>query len=495
MAKKEYKKSADDSRSIYDRVPPQAGDVEEAVLAGMMNDEMAAEFALGELNEGSFYHPKNAVIFNAMRTLYSRRIAIDMITVVNLLKEEGSLESIGGYKTLGDIITNSSSVSHLEYYVSILKQKAIQRDLIKASFEIQKMAYNESVDVDDLMLRSQSLVYDIIQQGVKKQAVNVRDAINDVIDDIQKTQKGEGPKGVPTGYESLDKISRGWQPGNLIVIGARPGIGKTALALNLAANAAIEGNTPVAFFSLEMTKEEIIKRLIEAQTGITGAKITGAEKMSGDDWQMLERGILGLSKADFYIDETPSLPTTEFKAKAKHLVDTKGVGIIFIDYLQIMTHPGAATRFDEVSQISHILKAMAKELGVPIVALAQLNRNLLQRAGGLGRPMLSDIKESGAIEQDADIVMFLHRPDALGLEEDPSMRGSAEVIVAKNRNGAITTIPMSYKESIVRFVEMNETLSFQAVQSRMNTTTVMDIGGKDAFASASGDFYNPNDEF
>ncbi len=455
-------------------VPPQAVDVEQAVLGAMMVDELAVEQVIGELSSDSFYQPRHRIIFDVMKDLHSENIAIDLLTVSNKLRSSGKLDEVGGAPYLADLSNSVGSAAHIEYHVGILKQKAIQRGLIAASFDIQRMAFDDTVKVDDLMVDSQAKVYDVIKQNLRSQTSNVKDILNDVLDEIQDAQNNKGTRGVITGYSEIDKVSMGWQPGNLIVIGARPGIGKTAIALNLAANAAILGHTGVAFFSLEMTKSEIIKRLIEAETGICGDKIKGGKKMEPYEWEVLESKLSGLSKCDFFIDDTPAITTTEFIAKSKNLVHTRKVGLIVVDYLQLMKHPGSPNVREEVSEVSHRLKATVKELGVPIIALAQLNRQVDQRrVGGLGKPILSDIKESGAIEQDADIVIFLHRPDQMGLSEDPSMKEYAELIVAKNRNGAVRTIPMIYKEEIVKFIEPVDTLAYQAsqsmnVESRMN---------------------------
>lgn len=472
-----------------DRVPPKAPELEQAVLAAMMMDELTLDKVIGEVNADTFYEPRHRLIFEAVARLHSRNLAVDILTVTNQMKSDSTLDDAGGYSYVAELMTSAATVAHVDYHVAILKQKAIQRGLIAAAFEIQSKAYDEAVDVDELMSDAQNRVYSIIQQNMRKEAVNVKDALNDVIEDISERQSGNGPRGVATGYDSIDRISMGWQPGNLIVIGARPGIGKTAIALNLAANAAIIGKVPVAFFSLEMTQKEIITRLLEAQTGITGDKVKGRVKMSADDWRQLEQGILGLSRCDFYIDDTPAIPITEFKAKASYLVNTKKIGIIFVDYLQIMKSPKSQNLREEVSDISHMLKATAKDLNVPIIALAQLNRQVTQR-GSLGRPILSDIKESGAIEQDADIVMFLHRPDQLGME-NPEDRNSAEIIVAKNRNGAVCTIPMSFQDSIVKFIEPANTLSFIAQERAAKAAD----NANRVYPAPQDDFYNPFNEF
>lgn len=454
--KKNNEVSQDTLAKEMGAVPPQASDVEQAVLGAVMIEEQAAELVIGELPEEAFYHPRHRIIYGAMKDLHAENIAIDLLTVSERLKAHKHLDEIGGPAYLAELTQLVGAGTHLEYYINILKQKAIQRGLISASYGIMKMAYDDTVKVDDLMLKSQSSVFEVIEQNIRNRTTSVKDRLNSVLDEIQEAQTGIKQRGVTTGYNELERISMGWQKGNLIVIGARPGVGKTAIALNLAANAAIMGKTPVAFFSLEMTDVELIKRLIEAETGIPGDKVKGGSKLTNDDWSQLETHLTGLVNCDFYIDDTPALTTTEFKAKAKNLVTTKGVGIIFIDYLQLMKHPGAPNVREEVSEVSHTLKAVAKELKVPVIALAQLNRNVDNRVSSQGKPILSDIKESGAIEQDADIVMFIHRPDQMGLSEDPNMKQYAEIIVAKNRNGAVRTIPMIYKEDIVKFIEPDD---------------------------------------
>ncbi|MCQ2159846.1 MAG: DnaB-like helicase C-terminal domain-containing protein [Bacteroidales bacterium] len=298
------------------------------------------------------------------------------------------------------------------------------------------------------------------------------------MDKIEKAQTSSGLTGVPSGYTSIDRLTMGWQKGNLIILGARPSVGKTAFALNLARNAAVEFNRPIAFFSLEMQDVEILQRLLVAESGIPGDKVSGKSKMANDDWIALESGLSRLIQAPIYIDETPQIPITEFASKAKHLVREKGVEMIFVDYLQLMKGESSQQSFreQEVASISRSLKGLAKELDIPIMALSQLSRGIMNRAGSNGRPVLSDLRESGSIEQDADIVVFIHRPEAIGFTDQETMsETNTEIIFAKHRNGELATIPMDFVGEYVRFYELGQSLKLEPTvtyESRMNQSSV-----------------------
>ncbi|MBQ2565827.1 MAG: DnaB-like helicase C-terminal domain-containing protein, partial [Bacteroidales bacterium] len=299
----------------------------------------------------------------------------------------------------------------------------------------------------------------------------------------QEMQNTEGLSGVPSGFETIDRITMGWQRSDLIILAARPSIGKTAFALNLARNAAVQHNMPVGFFSLEMSAIQLAKRLMTSESGLSADKIKGGSKLEPFEWEQLEYKLRDLSKAPLYIDDTASIPVMEFRTKAKTLVKQKGVRIIFVDYLQLMQGPAElrGMREQEVAAISRTLKATAKELNVPIIALSQLSRQAVQRSGGGGKPQLSDLRESGSIEQDADMVIFIHRPDALGLSENPEDKELTQIIIAKHRNGQTAEINMRFKSEQVRFVEEGDTLEAHA----------MGIGSA---MNADNDF-GPNQEF
>lgn len=455
-------------------VPPQAIDAEEAVLGAMMTDSSVVDGAMDMLTADCFYLPKHQIIFKAMESLYHDRIAIDMIALTDKLKEkdrtdrEGRsfLEEVGGVSVLASLTSSVGSSAHFEYYMMILKQERIRRELIRVGHDIVRMGYDESLKTDDLMINSQDEVYQVIAENNRVSTRKMSDVLNEALEEIQESQKTNGPTGIPSGYPELDYFTSGWQKGNLIILAARPGAGKTAFALNLAANAAVRFKVPVAFFSLEMRDIELAKRLVSIETGIDGSKIKGSEKFEEYDWAILEEGLKGLSKAPLFLDETPSMPLKEFRTKAKDLVARQGVKIIFVDYLQLMTVPDEQVREQQVARVSRELKATAKELEVPVIALAQLSRAVQTRQSTNGKPILSDLRESGSIEQDADIVMFIHRPDYMGLSENPEDRDLAYIVIAKNRNGATGEVPLTFRKECVKFLSLSDSLS--EVASKMN---------------------------
>ena len=419
-------------------VPPQAPEVEAAVIGSMMVDEECVYKAIDSLKEKSFYDPKMRLVFNAIFSLFKERTAIDLVTVTDRLRKDGMLETVGGTTRLTHLTEEVGSAAHIDYYIQILQQKTIQRDLIE---------------------ESQSSVFNAVQGNISGGYVDIGDAVNRSMQRIQAQQKAQGLTGIPSGFPTLDGITMGWQPGNLIIIGARPSHGKTAIGLNMARFAAVEQGIPTAFFSLEMTDMELADRLIATESGLPSDMLKGKTKMKNDDWQYLEESIRRLSKAPLYIDETGAIGITEFTSKAKRMVIEKGVKIIFVDYLQLMTTPNvnAAYREQVVSEASRQLKATAKELKIPIIAMAQLNRNIVVRQGSsMGRPQLSDLRDSGSIEQDADIVLFIHRPGLLGLTEDPD---TAELIIAKHRAGRLANIDMHFLGDQVLFVEDGRSLT------------------------------------
>ena len=465
--------------------PPQALDVEEAVLGAMLLEQAAVDQAMEELTPSCFYDPRHRMIFEAIMHLVTDHTSVDIITTANKLKQEGNLEAVGGAVVLTQLSQKVGSAAHIEYYIKILKQKSIQRELITASYDILHQAYDESVNVDDLIDTAQTKIFDAIQNNLKKEVQDISSLINEAMVDIQKMQNTTGLSGVPSGFVSLDNITMGWQKSDLIILAARPAIGKTAFALNMARNAAVDHHMPVAVFSLEMSAVQLTKRLMTSESGLPAEKIKGGSKLEPFEWEQLEYKLRNLSKAPLYIDDTPSIPVMEFRTKVKNLVKSKGVRLVVVDYLQLMQGPPElrGMREQEVAAISRTLKQTAKELDVPIIALSQLSRQTVQRSGGSGRPQLSDLRESGSIEQDADMVIFIHRPDALGLSADPSSKEETQIIIAKHRNGSVGEIPMVFKSEQIRFMEQNDTLDVRAA-----TIVASGING-----SPSDDF--PNNPF
>ena len=482
--------------------PPQAVDIEEAVIGTMLIEPGCISDIVEVLHPKSFYDPKMRTIYETVAALYGERSAVDLLTVAERLRSTGKIDEVGGPSKLAELTQKVGAASHLEYYVRILQQKCIQRDLIDASFGILRDAFDESTNVDRLIETSQSRIFDAVQGNIRSEYKHISDVVNRSLDRIQEVQDKKGLSGIPSGFPTLDSMTMGWQPSNLVILGARPSVGKTAFALNLARNAAVGFGVPTAFFSLEMADTELTDRLIASESGISADMLKGISQMGADEWAHLERAISSLVKSPLYIDETPGITITEFTSKAKRLVREKDVKLIFVDYLQLMHASGQPSQYreQEVSAISQSLKATAKELHIPIIALSQLNRNLMSRQSSNGRPVLSDLRDSGSIEQDADMVIFLHRPGMLGLEDDMSR---AELIIAKHRNGKVGSIDLTFDGSHVRFVDPQDApLSGlpQEMPSAMNT----DFGKKDAkkgpkdgrFSSDSGGFpYNPFDDF
>ena len=455
--------------------PPQALEVEEAVLGAMLIEPSSVDMALEELSPSCFYDPRHRMIYEAMSELVNEHTSVDIVTVSAKLREKGNLEAVGGPVAVAGLSEKVGAAAHIEYYVKILKQKSIQRDLITASYEILRDSYDDSVKVDQLIDEAQTKVYNAIQNNLKKDVQEVGSIINDALREVEKNQNNSGLSGVPSGFPSLDRITQGWQKSDLIILAARPSVGKTAFALNLARNAAVDHNMPVAVFSLEMSALQLVMRLMTTESGLPADKLKGGVKMDPWDWQQLETRLAALSKAPLYIDDTPSIPLMEFRTKVKRLVKSKDVRLVIVDYLQLMQGPVElrGLREQEVAAISRTLKATAKELSVPIIALSQLSRNAVQRTGGTGKPQLSDLRESGSIEQDADMVIFIHRPDYLGLGESPDGKEATQIIIAKHRNGEVCDIDMLFKADQVRFVEPGDSLSAQAelmgTESAMNS--------------------------
>ena len=446
--------------------PPQALDVEEAVLGAMLVEPSTIDEAMEELTPSCFYDQHHRMIFEAMSALVNDHASIDLITVSDKLRSLGNLEIVGGPVVLARLSQNIGAAAHIEYYIKILKQKTIQRDLITASYDILKQSFDESTNVDDLIDNAQSKVFAAIQNNVKRDVQDIGSIINSVLEDLQELQKTTGLSGVPSGFPTIDRVTQGWQKSDLIILAARPSVGKTAFSLNIARNAAVDANMPVAVFSLEMSADQLGKRLITTESGLSGEKIKGGVKLEQYEWVQLEETLKRLAKAPLYIDDTPGIPIMEFRTKAKRLVKQKGVRLIVVDYLQLMQGPAElrGLREQEVAAISRTLKATAKELNVPIIALSQLSRNAVQRTAGNGKPQLSDLRESGSIEQDADMVIFIHRPDFIGMSDNPEDKEKAIIVIAKHRNGEVCDIELKYKANQVKFVEPDQSLDVYAAR-------------------------------
>ena len=456
------------------KIPPQALELEEAVLGAMLIDKKGVDEVIDLIQPEAFYKTAHQTIFEAIFQLFQDSQPIDLLTVSSELRKKGKLESIGGEFYLVQLSQRVASSAHIEFHARIILQKFIQRSLIKISNEIIESAYKESTDVFDLLDEAESKLYDVTKGNIKKSSESAQNLVLEAKKKIEEISKREGLSGISTGFEKLDKLTSGWQPSDLIIIAARPGMGKTALTLSMARNIAVMKQIPVAFFSLEMSSIQLITRLISAETGLSSEKLrTG--KLADHEWQQLNVKVTDLEKAPLYIDDTPSLSIFDLRAKARRLSSQHQIKLIIVDYLQLMT-AGTSTktgnREQEISTISRNLKALAKELDIPVIALSQLSRAVETR-GGTKRPMLSDLRESGAIEQDADIVSFIYRPEYYNIdewddEERTPSQGQAEFIVAKHRNGGLDNIRLKFIAHLGKFEDLDSFDSPFEFQSKMN---------------------------
>ncbi|MDR1887461.1 MAG: replicative DNA helicase [Prevotellaceae bacterium] len=440
--------------------PPQAIDMEEAVLGALLIENTAIIDIQELLTPESFYLETHQKIYRSILGLSGRHDAIDIYTVAAELKKDNSLEFVGGPYYLAQLSSKIGSAAHIEYHAKIIAQKYIQRKLIEISSDIQREAFDDKTDVSDLLDSAQQKIFDVAEGNIKREAQHVGAIIEMASHEMENLSAREGQfSGIPSGFTSLDRITSGWQPSDLIIVAARPSMGKTAFVLSMARSMAVEFGRGVAFFSLEMSSIQLIKRLMISETGLSSDKIKNGNLVD-HEWYQLESKLQALAKAPLWIDDTPALSIYEFRSKARRLVLNHDVKIVIIDYLQLMTGPPElkGMREQEVSSVSRSLKAIAKELQVPVIALSQLNRSVETRSGNK-RPQLSDLRESGAIEQDADLVAFIHRPEYYGLYEDEnnnSLIGIAEIILAKHRNGAVGDVRLRFRSEEAKFYDLED---------------------------------------
>tara|TARA_X000001036_G_scaffold173806_1_gene164477 strand:+ start:63 stop:1565 length:1503 start_codon:yes stop_codon:yes gene_type:complete len=461
------------------KIPPQAIDLEEAVIGAMLIDEKGVNEIIEILSPEVFYKKSHQLIYESIERLFRESEPIDLLTVSADLKKNKNFESAGGDFYLINLSQKVSSSAHIEFHSRIILQKYIQRKLITISNEIIQKSYSESTDVMDLLDEAESKLYDVAQGNIKTSTETAQNLVIRAKNRIEEIAKQDGLSGVSTGFEKLDKLTSGWQPSDLVIVAARPGMGKTALALSMARNISVKQNIPVAFFSLEMSSVQLITRLISSETGLSSDKLrTG--KLADHEWQQLNIKVSDLESAPLFIDDSPSLTIFELRAKARRLASSHGIKLIIIDYLQLMnigSSNKAGNREQEISTISRNLKALAKELNIPVIALSQLSRAVETR-GGTKRPILSDLRESGAIEQDADIVSFLYRPEYYGIMEwDDEMKtpseGQGEFIVAKHRNGALDSIKLKFIPSLGKFEDIGGYDSPSEFQSKLNADNTL----------------------
>ncbi|MCX7985003.1 MAG: replicative DNA helicase [Bacteroidetes bacterium] len=436
---------------LQKRIPPQAVDIEAAVLGAMLLEKEAIAKAIEVLDDTNFYKPAHQSIFKAMTALFERNEPVDLITLSEELRRRGELEKVGGDYYLAELTSKVTSAANVEYHAHIVLEKALMRQLIATSTNVINRAYNETEDPLELLDDAERSIFTISEQRMKKSFTSIDSALHKTLELIETIHgRHGGVTGIPSGFIELDSLTGGFQPSDLIIIAGRPSQGKTAFALSIARNAAVIHNVPIGIFSLEMSTQQLVTRLICAEARVDAQKVrTG--RLPEEEWQRLSMNVGRLYKAKIFIDDTPALNILEIRAKARRLKAEHNVGLIMIDYLQLIQGPKSQSREQEISAISRSLKALAKELNIPVIALSQLNRAVEARSDK--RPTLADLRESGAIEQDADVVIFVHRPEAYGIEKvnDRSTEGLAEIIVGKQRNGPTDTVELQFIKQYVRF--------------------------------------------
>ncbi|MCB9246257.1 MAG: replicative DNA helicase [Flavobacteriales bacterium] len=481
-----YRKEEEKGLTLADeqligRKPPQALELEHAVLGAMLLEKDAPQRVLDVIIKQVFYHDANQVIFEHIEKLFQKGEPVDILTVTESLRQSGELEQVGGAYYITQLTNRVASSANIEFHAKILIQKYIQRELIRISAEISRDAFDESADAFELLDSAERKLYQIKNDTIKKNYDTIDDLLVKAIKQIESLKGSEeGLTGVPSGFLSIDRITHGWQKSDLIIIAGRPGMGKTAFVLSLARNAAVNHGKGVAIFSLEMSAIQLVTRLISAETELKGDHLKSG-KLQDFEWEQLNDRIQNLSKAPIFIDDSPQLSIFDLRAKARRLKSHKDVGMIIIDYLQLMRGDEtgkAGNREQEISYISRSLKGLAKELDIPVIALAQLSRAVEQRHDK--QPMLSDLRESGSIEQDADMVGFLYRPEYYGMKEDEhgnSLLGIGYFNIEKNRHGRTERVAIRFRGDYAKFEDIPDYGGFNddpadrgsvTVQSKMN---------------------------
>lgn len=434
------------------KVPPHDLEAEQAVIGSMFTDKEAVSNSIEVLLEEDFYREDNKIIYLAMLNLYNKAEPIDLITVKSELESMGKFEQVGGFEYLTELPEKVPTTANAIKYIKIVKEKSILRNLIKTANEIIELGYDSTEEVENIMEGAEKKIFNLMQDRNQKGYVPIKDVLVDSFTQLEELyNRKQHITGVPTGFSDLDYRTAGLHGSELVLIAARPAMGKSAFVLNIATNAALRGKTPVAIFSLEMSKEQMVNRILCSEAMVDSNKVrTG--KLEDEDWGKLAEAIGPLSESGIYIDDTPGISVMEIRAKCRKMKLEKNIGLVIIDYLQLVqgSNKRSSSREQEISEISRSLKILAKELNVPVIALSQLSRAVEQRPDH--RPMLSDLRESGAIEQDADIVMFLYRDDYYN--EDSEKKNIAEVIIAKHRGGSTGTIDLGWLGSYTKFVNL-----------------------------------------
>lgn len=435
------------------KLPPQNLDAEHSVIGALLLDKDAILTVAEILSPEDFYEERNATIYRSILSLFEKRSPIDMVTLTNELEKNSDLEDVGGGSYIVSLVNSTPSAANVAHYANIVRDKAILRRLITSAVTISDLGFSEDDDVSAVLDKAEQSLFAVSQKFFRQKFIPIKDVLTEAFDRIDKIHKEKGAlRGLPSGFRDLDAKLAGLQKADLLILAARPSMGKTSLALNIAEHIAVEEKIPVAFFSLEMSKEQLVDRLISSQAGVDSWKLrTG--NLSDDDFPKIGYAMGTLSEAPFFIDDTPGLNVTEIRAKARRLQMEHELGVIFIDYLQLIegrSKSGDANRVQEISEISRSLKTLARELNVPVVALSQLSRAVEHRPDK--RPQLSDLRESGSIEQDADVVMFIYRDDYY--DENSEKKGITEILIRKHRNGPIGNVDLYFNAEQMRFRDL-----------------------------------------
>lgn len=456
--RKSYSRPSTSGLEGLGKVPPQAIEVEEAVLGALMIEKDALTAVIDILKPNSFYKEANQKIYNAILTLFSKSEPVDLITITNELRTSGELELVGGAIYITQLTQKVNSSANIEYHARIVAQQAIKRELISISSKIQTEAFEDSTDVFDLLDRTEQAVFEVSEANIRKNYADMRSTMMEALKELEeRANQEEGLTGIGTGFTSLDRVTSGWQRSDLVIIAARPGMGKTAFILSAVRNAAVQFNQACAIFSLEMSSVQLVNRLISSEAELESSKLRKGN-LAPHEWTQLHTKIKPITDAPIFIDDTPALSILELRAKCRRLKAQHDIQLIVIDYLQLMSGDSSTkgNREQEIASISRSLKNIAKELNVPVLALSQLSRAVETR-GGDKRPQLSDLRESGSIEQDADQVIFLYRPEYYGLTEDEEgnpVTGVGEVILAKNRHGSLETVRLRFIGKYTKFCDL-----------------------------------------
>lgn len=445
------------------KLPPQAVEIEETVLGALMLERDALSTVVDILHVESFYKESHQSIFQAIVDLFNNSEPVDIKTVTHQLRKNGKLELVGGAYYVSQLTAKVNSAANIETHARIIAEQSIKRELITIASEIQQDAYEDTMDVFQLLDRTERSLFEVSDSHIRKNYDKMSSLLHQAIDEIQsRKDKKDGLTGVPSGFSALDRMTSGWQPSDLVIIAARPGMGKTAFVVSSLRNAAVDWQTPVAIFSLEMSSVQLVNRMISSEAELESEKIRRGD-LADYEWEQLLHKTNKLSDAPIFIDDTPALSILELRAKSRRLVSQHGVKLIIIDYLQLMTGDtsknAGGNREQEIASISRALKGIAKELNVAVIALSQLSRAVETR-GGDKKPQLSDLRESGSIEQDADMVMFLYRPEYYGITEDENgmpLNGIGELIIAKHRNGKTDTVNLKFIGKFTKFTDVEST--------------------------------------